>query len=94
MLVTVRFFTTLWEITKQRKQEVEMQDTSTLADLLTILSDKYGRRFKDYIYDETGQANPYLQFIINGKTISKSEHLTTRLKDRDEIAIIPPVGGG
>ena len=94
MIVTVRFFTTLWEITKQRKQELEVPDTTTLADVISILSDKYGPRFRDYIYDKEGHANQYLQFIVNGKSLSQLDNSKIRLKDRDEIAIIPPVGGG
>jgi len=35
-----------------------------------------------------------LQFLVNGRSTSSLEGLSTRLADGDVLAIIPPVGGG
>ncbi|NIR86451.1 hypothetical protein GWO13_02335, partial [Candidatus Bathyarchaeota archaeon] len=54
MKVTVKFFTTLREITGKREEEIKSSRDLTVDELLQDLSKKYGRRFKDYVYDETG----------------------------------------
>ena len=94
MIVTVRFFTTLREITKKRKEEIELPSAITVGDLMSLLSKKYGRRFTGYVYDEKGRTGPHLQFLVNGRNTASSQGLKTRLEDRDDVAIIPPVGGG
>lgn len=95
MKVTVKFFTTLREMTRKREEEIETSDTIlTVKELLRYLSEKYGRKFVDYVYDKEGKARSYLQFLINGKSITTLQGFETKLRDGDKVAIIPPVGGG
>jgi len=93
MKVTVKFFTTLREISKRGEEEVELPSAATLDDLLKHLSQKYGRQFIDYVFNDEG-TRPQLQFLVNGRSITTLQGLKTRLMDSDKIAIIPPVGGG
>ena len=95
MKVTIKFFTTLREMTGKREDEIEVSDTFlTVKGLLNRLSEKYGPKFVDYVYEEEGKARSYLQFLINGKSITTLQGFETRLRDGDKVAIIPPVGGG
>lgn len=93
MIITVRFFTNLREITGKRKEEIEIPDSITIKEFLGILSKRFGPQFIDYIYDERGELRSYLQVIvIRGDTRLKG--LKTYLIDKDEVAILPPAGGG
>jgi sulfur-carrier protein len=95
--VSVRFFTSLREITGKREETIQFtQDsTVTLDDVLQKLTKKYGKDFTEYIYDQrTKQPKGYLQFLINGKSISPAKGTKTRIRNGDVLAIIPPVGGG
>ncbi len=94
MRITVKFFTTLREITGKREEEVEAFKPITVKELLSRLSEKYGKKFVDYVYDENRKARNYLQFLINGRSATTLQGFETKLKDGDKIAIIPPVGGG
>lgn len=94
MKVTVKFFTTLREITDKREEEIKSSKDLTVGELLEQLSKKYGRRFMDYVYDKKGNLQSYLQFLVNGRSITTREDLKTKLKEGDRVAIIPPVGGG
>lgn len=94
MKVTMKFFTTLREITGKREEEIKSSGDLTVDELLEQLSKKHGRRFTDYVYDETGNVRSYLQFLVNGRSITTMQSFKTRLRDGDSIAIIPPVGGG
>jgi molybdopterin synthase sulfur carrier subunit len=92
--VTARFFTTLREITGRKEDHVEFSKTATVSSLLKQLSRKYGKEFDDYMFDELGDVRGHLQILINGQSVSKMRGLKTRLKEGDQVAILPPVGGG
>jgi molybdopterin converting factor small subunit len=59
------------------------------------LVELHGKSFVEYVYDQkNGKVRGFLQFLVNGRSISSFEGLGTRLSDGDVLAIIPPVGGG
>ena len=92
--VTVKFFTTLREITGKKEEQVEFSKAATVASLLKQLSKKYGKEFSDYVYDELGDVRGHLQILINGRSITTMQGFKTKLNNGDQIAILPPVGGG
>lgn len=94
MKVTVKFFTNLRELTDKGQEEMELPRVITVEELLKHLSKKYGQQFTEYVYDERGNVRSYLQFLINGRSITTLQGFETRLKEGDRVAIIPPVGGG
>ena len=94
MKVTVKFFTTLREITGKREEEIKSPEDLTIDKLLEELSKKFGRQFINYVYDEMGDVRSYLQFLVNGRSITTMQGFKTRLREGDKVAIIPPVGGG
>jgi molybdopterin synthase sulfur carrier subunit len=95
--VSVRFFTTLREITGKREETLEFPDGEdvTVEKVLGKLAERYGKGFVEYVYDSrTGDVKGFLQFLINGRSASTLKGLKTELADGDVLAIIPPVGGG
>ena len=97
MEVKVRFFTNLREIVNKREETVTFTNGGkvTVASVLKTLSQKYGKPFKEYVYDKkTGQPQGFLQFLVNGNSTSTLNGLETELKAGDVLAILPPVGGG
>ena len=97
MEVKVRFFTNLREIVDKREETVTFSSGKkvTVDLVLKTLSQKYGKPFKEYVYDEkTAEPKGFLQFLVNGNSTSTLNGLETELKDGDVLAILPPVGGG
>ena len=94
MKIKVKFFTSLREITGKKVDQVQLQSTTTVGKLLEGLSDKYGKEFKEYLYNKKGKVRPYLMILVNGKGINVLQGPETKLKEGDTIAILPPVGGG
>ena len=94
MRVKIRFFTTLREITGKREDTADLPDGTTVGDLLSFLSTRYGREFANYLYDEKTGVHSYLQILVNGNSVTTLQDSKTELKDGDILAIIPPVGGG
>lgn len=92
--VTVKFFTTLREITGKKEEQIEFSKAATVESLLKSLSQKYGKEFDDYVYDELGSVHGHLSILVNGQSITGLRGFSTRLNEDDTIAILPPVGGG
>lgn len=97
MQVSVRFFTSLREITNKKEETLKFQEGEkiTIGLVLKTLTQRYGKCFVEYVYDrKTGAVKGFLQFLINGKSATSLGGLETELKDGDVLAILPPVGGG
>jgi MoaD family protein len=95
--VKVRFFTSLREIVNKKEKTLTFskEEKVTVDLVLRILANEYGKAFTEYVYnDKTGQPKNFLQFLVNGTSISTISGLETMLKDCDVLAILPPVGGG
>ncbi len=94
MNVEVKFFTSLREITGKKVDKIQLQNTVTVDELLTLLSEKYGKNFREYIYNKKGEVQGFLSFLVNGKNINIMQGFDTKLQENDVVAILPPVGGG
>ena len=94
MKIEVKFFTSLREITGKKIDTIQTQNTITVDELVTLLSNKYGKEFRKYIYNKKGEIQGFLSFLVNGKNINIMQGYDTKLKQDDVVAILPPVGGG
>jgi MoaD family protein len=94
MKLKVKFFTSLREITGKKEDEIQSSSIITVEELLAHLSKKYGRKFVEYLYDEKGKVQKYIQVLINSRGVNELQGFETKLKEGDTVAILPPVGGG
>ena len=94
MKVEVKFFTSLREITGKKVDEIQLQNTVTVNELVTLLSEKYGKNFREYIYNKKGDVQEFLSFLVNGKNINIMQGFDTKLQEGNVVVILPPIGGG
>ena len=82
-------------LNKQRQEEIELNENSTIQDLLTILANKYGEPFKKAIY-EPGTTDLKTNFMatVNGHLLNQLKGVNTKLKNGDNVTIMPVVSGG
>ena len=91
----VKYFAALREIVGKREETIKVNDNTTVESLLLYLSEKYGDKFKKYVFKpKTTSPRENLQFLIDGKSITTLNGIGTNLKDDCTFVIIPPVGGG
>ena len=95
MKITIKFYTYLRDLAKKKMEELEVLDNITVEQLLKLLSTRFGQEFHEYVFDEkTGKPQTYLQYVVDGKTISTLQGLETKLSEGCTFSIIPPAGGG
>ncbi|MEM2319969.1 MAG: MoaD/ThiS family protein [Candidatus Bathyarchaeia archaeon] len=77
------------------EEEMEISEGATLADLLTLLSEKYGEPFKKAVY-EPGGTDVKSNFIItlNGYLLNQLNGVDTKLKNGDHVILMSVVSGG
>ena len=96
-MIKVLFFTSLREITGKKEETLDLpiMDNIAVITIIDLLSKCYGKPFNEYVYDpKTCNVRGFLQFLINGKSVSTLNGLDTKLVSGDVLAILPPVGGG
>ncbi|MCJ7561036.1 MoaD/ThiS family protein, partial [Candidatus Bathyarchaeota archaeon] len=80
MQVSVRFFTSLREIVNKKEEILDFPEGEkvTVDTVLKKLAQRYGKRFVEYVYDgKTGEVRGFLQFLINGRSVTALNGLQT-----------------
>ena len=78
-----------------REEEVEIRDEASIADLLIVLSEKYGEPFKKAVYEKSGSdVKPNYIITVNGYLLNQLSGIKTKLKQGDHVTLLPIVSGG
>lgn len=95
MKVKTQYFASLRELLSLREEALDVRNDIDVKGLLEFLVERHGPKLKAYLFDtNTGTPKQHLQFIIDGKSITTLQGLTTKLYEGATFAVIPPVGGG
>ncbi len=93
MKVKVKFFALLREAAGTKEVEEEVEEGTTVRGLLERLSSKLSTKFKELVF-EGQEVSRNVIILVNRRGIRELEGLETKLKDGDEVALLPPVSGG
>ncbi|MEM0049491.1 MAG: MoaD/ThiS family protein [Candidatus Bathyarchaeia archaeon] len=103
--VKVRYFGRIRELTGLREEEYEVENATSLAELLLKhIPERHNdisREWRETVFTTVGgevsmdrDGNPVLRdnyvILVNGRV----REVSYRLMDGDEVAVLPPVGGG
>ncbi len=86
--ITVKYLMSFSQITGKKKEQMTINEGITVGDLLDILYNRYGRKFKKLVTQDF--ENRSVIFAVNGE----SKDISSPLNDGDEVLISFPVGGG
>jgi len=92
--VRVKYFAYIRSlVNNKREEEIELNDQSTILELIRVLARKYGKTFIESIFKDT--RNNILRdnviLLHNGQSIN---NLEMPLRDGDTISFLPFLGGG
>ena len=88
--IKVKFFARVREIVKTPATEITVNGKVKLIDFMTLLVDKYGSEFRNYMFKANHIAS-HIMLMVNGEAVKNQEMY---LEENDTLAILPPVGGG
>ena len=74
--------------------KVTISENETVDTLLMKLSRRHSQLVEEILDPTTGELQAQYNILLNGRHIQQIRGIHTKLKDRDEIAIFPPVAGG
>lgn len=94
MQVSIRYLSIIREITGTREETIEVQEGTTIGELLTTLGKRYGKDFKRMIRSGRDIRGLQIIYFINGQNIKTLDGLETTLQEDSELVLIPPVAGG
>ncbi len=94
--VNLIYLTLFQEITGKREERIKVRDDATLKNLLEILSEKYGKKFKEALIDQKSKKiYNYNHVTLNGQLAHLlNKNLEIELKSGDRVVIAQAVSGG
>jgi MoaD family protein len=84
----------LRRITGIAEEKFEVGESSTMEDLLTLLSKKYGPEFENFVFSGIKQPGLRIIFLLNETNVLNLEGLNTKLMDGCTVTLLPPLAGG
>ena len=91
MSAKVRIPTPLRKLTND--EELIEVNAATIGEAINELQTRYPG-IKERLVDETGAVRRFVNVYVNEEDIRFLENQQTKLKDGDEISIIPAIAGG
>jgi len=92
--VTIEYFLTFREQTGKKSEVIEVEEETTVGNLLNRVADKYGEEFRDALLDRGENLREYVRILIDGRDVQGLDGLSTKLHANCTISIFPPAGGG
>jgi MoaD family protein len=93
--VNLVYLTAFQEITGKREEKIEVGEGSKLKDLLESLSQRYGKKFGETLFDPKGKVHDYNHITLNGQLAHLlDENFEIKLSDGDRVVIAHAVSGG
>jgi len=94
MKIQVRSALTVAKVLSGKRVFVDVPEPLTLGDLLDELTRIYGQAFRDAVCDENGYTANKAALLVNGVSAAAKDGLETRLKEGDDVLILPVISGG
>ena len=95
MRVEIKYFGFLKTDFHKNSENVQLPEKTKLVDLLLLLAERYGQKFKEYVFDSSGSAiKKWVVVLVNGKPSGQLQGLVTELNSGDLVEVMPIVSGG
>ncbi len=92
--VKISFLSLLKDRIGVKELNMDLEDNSTINDVFTKLSEKFGDDIKTVLLKKTGDLNDHVVIMLNEKNIRSLDDLNTKIQNKDEITLLPAIAGG
>ncbi len=95
MKVRVHYLGLVKTYTKKAEDEVYFEKPPVLLDLLNKLAADFGRQFVQDIFEPGAKdVKPMFTVMVNGIVMGQLEGVDTKLKEGDNVILMPLMTGG
>lgn len=75
-------------------REIDLDFEGTLAQLFEAVARRYGKQFRDRIYDGNGSLKRFVNVYVNGEDARYLQGLETRVARDATVDLLPAIAGG
>lgn len=93
MKVIVKFLGAAREKAGVREESLELVNGTTVLRILQTLAARH-HDLEDYLFDQSDNPKPHLQFLLNGRSISMKGGFSAQVTEDSTLLIFPPTSGG
>ena len=95
MKVKVYYLGLVKTYTKKGQEDIELNDVATLSDLLGKIALGFGKPFNAEVYDPSKrEVKAMFTVMVNGVIMGQLNGVDTKLKEGDNVIIMPLMTGG
>jgi len=94
MVITIRFIGSLRASSKKSKLSLNFENAVSLREVMNRLIEEQPKLRRALIDSELDDPRTNVLMLVNGKEIGVLKGLETKLKDGDELVLVPVVHGG
>jgi molybdopterin synthase sulfur carrier subunit len=94
MVITIRFIGSLRASSKKSKLSLNFENAVSLREVVNKLIEEQPKLRRALIDPELDDPRTNVLMLVNGKEIGVLKGLETKLKDGDELVLVPVVHGG
>ena len=95
MQVKVHYISLVKSYTKKSQDEINLNEDTTIGQLLDQIAKIYGKQFTDEVYNPTKkEMKPTFVAMINGVLMDQLQGLNTPLNNGDNIILMSLMTGG
>jgi molybdopterin synthase sulfur carrier subunit len=95
MKVKVHYLGLVKTYTNKGQEDIEVNNTSILSDLLDKLAQTFGNPFNAEVYEPNKrEVKTMFTVMVNGVIMGQLNGVDTKLKDGDNVIIMPLMTGG
>lgn len=91
--MNVKLFATFRDIINSKEVDIPVPESLTVKQLIQGLIKQFPA-FESELFNENDELKPFTHIFVNGRNIIHLDGLNTKITKSDDIALIPPVGGG
>ena len=92
--VCIRLSDFLSRIAPEARFEVEVQAGSTVANLISLLADRFSDDFRRALIDREKRLNGGIMLVLNGEIIAPRRIAGIAINHESDLSIIALTGGG
>ena len=95
MKIKIHYLGLVKAYTNKSQDEIDLKGGASLMDLLNKLAAEFGKQFTQEIYEPGAKdVKPMFAVMVNGIVTGQLNGLDTRLKEGDNVILMPLMTGG